>query len=86
LVILVSLERRLLLLLLLLLLLSLVLVLIQPLRGHRTGKANQTLMSVDHALMHVEQVKNGLRTRHGRVYKKDDSYSMLERFEVRRGL
>ena len=65
---------------------SLVSLLFQPLRGHRTGNANQTLMSVDHALMHVEQVKNGLRTRHGRVYKKDDSYSMLERFEFRRGL
>lgn len=58
---------------------SLVSLLFQPLRGHRTGNVNQTLM-------HVEQVKNGLRTRHGRVYKKDDSYSMLDRFEFRRGL
>jgi hypothetical protein len=54
-------------------------LLFQLLRGHRTGNANQTLM-------HVEQVKNGLRTRHGRVDKTDDSYSMLERFEFRRGL
>jgi hypothetical protein len=67
LVILVSLQRRLLLLLLLLVLLvlvllllllllslSLVLLLIQPLHGHPTGNMNQTLM-------HVKQVKNGLR-------------------------
>jgi hypothetical protein len=47
-------RRRRLLLLLLLLSLSLVLLLIQPLHGHPTGNMDQTLM-------HVKQVKNGLR-------------------------